>query len=139
MVQSDPDHEKFFFEQAVHELAKDRCSSSVGPDLLLGMICMLIYAVPKPHSEKLQLVNDHSVSCFSLNSMINHNEVTGYPMDNLARFGEQIIDQHKEKLDLVGPNTLIIWKSDVEGAYHLCPVHPYWQVKQAVQMSQLPY
>ena len=106
MDQTDLEREKFFFKQAAHELAKDRYSMSIGPNLLPGMFCMPIYVVPKPHSDKLHLVNDHSASRFSLNSMINHDEVTGYPMDNLAQFGERIVNLQTVSPDLVGPNAI---------------------------------
>ena len=134
-VQLQPEREKFFCEHAELELAKGRYSPSVGSSLLPGMVCMPIYAVPKPHSTKLRLVNDHSASHFSLNSMIDHNYVTGYPMDNLAQYGEQLVNLRKEGTDLIGPGSLSSWKSDIEGAFRLCPMHPHWQVKQAVRIG----
>jgi hypothetical protein len=103
-----PECEKFFNDQAELELAKGRFSPRMGSSLLPGMYCMPIYAVPKPHSEKLRLVNDHSASRFSLNSMIDHNSVTGYPMDNLAQFGEQVVALRKQSSDLVGPGSLTV-------------------------------
>jgi len=96
---------------------------------------MPIYAVPKPHSDKLRLVNDHSSSRFSLNSMIAHDNVTGCLMDNLAQFGERVVELRKQSPDLVGPDSITVWKSDVEGAFCLCPMHPYWQIKQAVRIG----
>ena len=134
-VHSEPECEKFFLEQAAIELAKERYSPSVGSSLLPGMYCMPIYAVPKPHSDKLRLVNDHSASRFSLNSMINHDYVTGFPMDNLAQFGEHLIKLRKKSPDLIGPRSIVVWKSDIEGAYRLCPLHPFWQIKQAVRIG----
>jgi len=67
--------------------------------------------------------------------MIHHESVTGYPMDNLAQYGEQLVDLRKKGPDLVGPNSLTVWKSDVEGAFRLCPMHPYWQIKQAIHIG----
>jgi len=77
----------FFQTQLTHELHTERYSPTMGPHLLPGMYCMPVYAVPKPHSDDLRLVNDHSASKHSLNSMVDHDQVTGYPMDNLAHFG----------------------------------------------------
>jgi hypothetical protein len=77
--------------QRDHEVRKRRYSPSIGLSLLPGMYYMPIYAVPKPHSEKLRLVNDHSASKYSLNSMVDHSQVTGYPMDSLAQFGERLV------------------------------------------------
>lgn len=132
---SDPTRVKFFNDQGAHEIAKERYSASVGPSLLPGMYCMPIYAVPKPHSSDLRLVNDHSASHFSLNSMIDHNCVTGYPMDNLAQFGEMLMELRRDNPDLVGPNSLTVWKSDISEAYRLCPLHPFWQIKQGVRLG----
>ena len=137
-IQSDAEREKFFREQAAIEIAKGQYSESVGSSLLPGMYCMPIYAVrpvPKPHSVKLRLVNDHSASRYSLNSMIDHDHVVGFPMDNLAQFGEHLINLRKKSLDLIGPKSIVVWKSDIEGAYRLCPLHPYWQIKQAVRIG----
>lgn len=70
-----------------------RYSDSIGSSLYPGMYCMPIYAVPKP--EDPRLINDHSASCFSLNSMVNHDLVTGYPMDNLAIFGDMLVSMRR--------------------------------------------
>jgi hypothetical protein len=32
-------------------------------------------------------------------------------------------------------DTLAAWKSDIKGVYHVCPLHPFWQVKQGVQLG----
>jgi hypothetical protein len=61
------------------EVAKGRFSPHFKQGLLPGMYCMPIYAVPKPHSSNLQLVTDQSYGKYSLNSMIKHDKVTGYP------------------------------------------------------------
>lgn len=99
------------------------------------MYCMLIYAVPKPHSDKLRLVNNHSASKYSLNSMVDHSQVTGYPMDNLAQFREQLVKFQKGNLDLRGPDLLVVWKLDISEAYRVCPLHPFWQLKQGIQIG----
>jgi hypothetical protein len=93
---------------------------------------MPIYAVPKPHSEKLRLVNDHSASKLSLNSMVDHDQVTGYPMDNLAQFGRLLVKFRCDHPDLGSPDSITIWTSDISEAYRICPLHPFWQLKQGV-------
>lgn len=87
---------------------------------------MPIYAVPKPHSSDLRLVTDHSYGEYSLNSMIDHDSVTGYPLDNLNKFGEMLLDLEMKKPG----KSLIAWKSDIAGAYRILPMHPLWQIKQ---------
>jgi hypothetical protein len=101
-----------------------------GP-LLPGMYSMPIYAVPKPGTTDLRLVNDHSAGKFSLNSMIEHASVTGYPLDNLHQLGQMLLG-HKE---LYPNDDLVTWKSDISEAYRMCPLHPLWQMKQAVRID----
>jgi hypothetical protein len=60
----------FLREQRDIEITANRYSVGFRPDLLPGMYSMPIHAMPKPRSEKLRLVNDHSAGTFSLNSMI---------------------------------------------------------------------
>jgi hypothetical protein len=71
--------------------------------------------------------------------MINHTLVTGYPLDNLAQFGEMLVATRRCNSDLQGPAALTIWKSDISEAYRLCPVHPAWQLKQVTQLEGLFY
>jgi hypothetical protein len=88
---------------------------------------MPIHAVPKPGSDDLRLVTDQSAGPFSLNSMVNKDEILGYPLDNMHHLGEMLL-QLRQKL---GPDRkLTIFKSDIAEAYRLMPVHPYWQIKQ---------
>ena len=133
--QSDPTREEFLNDQRNHEVTKNRYSPSFGSNLLPGMYCMPIYAVPKPHSEKLRLVNDHSATKYSLNSMVDHDQVVGYPMDSLARFGEKLMALHKSRPDLTQTDSFIVWKSDISEAYRVCPLHPFWQLKQGVRVG----
>jgi hypothetical protein len=72
-----------------------RFSSAFTHHLLPGMYSMPVYAVPKPHSSDLRMVTDHSCGRFSLNSMIQHEKVTGYPLDNMTHFGEMLMDMEK--------------------------------------------
>ena len=61
-----------------------------------------------------------------MNSMIKHEDITGYPLDNMMHLGEMLI-QKKKKF----PNEkLVLFKSDIAEAYRLIPVHPLWQIKQ---------
>ena len=92
------------------------------------MFCMPIYAVPKPGSTDLRLVNDHSAGPYSLNSMIDHSLVTGYPLDNLHQLGNMLLSLH----DLTPGLDVVMWKSDIAEAYCMCPMHLMWQIKQAV-------
>jgi hypothetical protein len=118
---------KFIRDQRDIEVEKDRFSPSFGTDLLPGMYSMPAHAVPKPGSSDLRMVTDHSAGNFSLNSMINHDLVTGYPLDNMVHMGEMLLSYHRHAHC---SRKLIMWKSDIAEAYRLMPVHPFWQIKQ---------
>jgi hypothetical protein len=108
---------------------------SFGTDLLPGMYAMPIYAVPKPHSDNLRLVVDHSAGPFSLNSMIDHSQVTGFPLDNVRHLGEMLFDVRRS----IGNVSLTLWKSDIADAYRLLPMSPHWQVKQIITIDGRRY
>ena len=80
---TDKKQANFIQDQCLKERQKGYFSESFGSDLLDGMFAMPIYAVPKPHSTDLHLVMDHSAGLFSLNGMIDHSKVTGFPLDNM--------------------------------------------------------
>ena len=120
--------EDFFKQQLEHEQARGRHSPAIGDTLLPGMCCMPIYAVPKPASTDFRLVNDHSASCWSLNSMIGHDQVTGYPLDNLAQFGDMLMQLKKEALgEGAESESLTVHSRSVPALSCLA-----WQIKQAV-------
>ena len=125
----------FIRDQCLKEREKGFHSSSFGPDLLPGMYSMPIYAVPKPNSVDLRLVTDHSAGPFTLNKMIDHSQVTGFPLDNVSQLGEMLLDVRKS----IGNVPLTLWKSDIADAYRLLPMHPYWQVKQIVTVDGQRY
>jgi len=106
----------FFKGRLEVEQQHGRFSASLGTSLLPGMYCMPVYAVPKPGSTELRLVVDHSAGPFSLNSMIHHDSVTGFPLNNLTHLGEMLIQEHNT-CNL--PDGLVVWKSDIADAYRL--------------------
>jgi hypothetical protein len=126
-----PEKEEFLQRQIQHERDLDRLSSSFGTDLLPGMYCMPHYVVPKPHSTDWRLVNDLSAGSFSLNSMVDRQFITGYPLDNLSHLGELLIKRLKDKPDA----KFVVWKSDISEAYRICPMHQLWQLKQVVRFQ----
>ena len=121
----------FIREQCFKEQQKGYFSESFGTELLPGMYAMPIYAVPKPHSEDLRLVTDHSAGFFSLNKMIDHSQVTGFPLDNMRHLGEMLFDIRRSH----GNVPLNLWKSDIADAYRLLPMHPLWQIKQIITVD----
>ena len=90
-----------------------------------------VHAVPKPRSEKLRLVNDHSAGAYSLNSMIAREEVGGAKMDTIANLVDALLRYRRSH-----PTTaLVMFKSDVSAAYRQLPLHPLWQIKQIVTID----
>jgi hypothetical protein len=129
-IRLDEEKQSFILAQLEHERELGRVSEPFGGNLLPGMYCMPHYVVPKPHSYSWRLVNDLSAGAFSPNSMVEHECVTGYPLDNLSHFGELLLRKRKENLGV----SFVAWKSDVSEAYHICPMHELWQLKQIVKV-----
>ena len=90
-----------------------------------------IHAIPKPHSEKLRLFNDHSAGPFSLNSMIARSDVAGAKMDLISDLIGALLKYRKQFPD----KSLVLFKSDVSAAYRRLPLHPLWQIKQIVTID----
>ena len=121
----------FIRDQCLKERHKGYFSESFGTELLPGMYSMPIYAVPKPHSEDLRMVTDHSAGPFSLNNMIDHSQVTGFPLDNMRHVGEMLLSARQS----IGNVPITLWKSDIADAYRLLPVSRHWQIKQIVTID----
>jgi len=88
---ADPCKAAFIREQCDIKIAKNHFSLAFGHDLLPGMYCMPAHAVPKPNSSDLHMVTDHSAGPHSLNSMIDHERVTGFPLDNITHMGKMLL------------------------------------------------
>ena len=130
---SDEREAQFLRDQRDHEVFKGRFSEPFGKELLPGMYCMPIFAVPKVrNSPDLRMVTDQSAGKFSLNSMIPREDIIGYPLDNLQHLGEFLLSMHEKEPD----SPRILFKSDVAEAYRLLSVHPYWQIKQINRIGE---
>ncbi|KIY52462.1 hypothetical protein FISHEDRAFT_35298, partial [Fistulina hepatica ATCC 64428] len=127
---TDPVHIAFTREQCATEVAAGQFSSSFGPNLLPGMYSVPMWVVPKPHSNGLRLVVDHSASEFSLNSIIPKDERSVH-LDGLQQLGEALISARERH----GDRPLVVWKSDVSHTYRILPMHPLWQIKQTVVLD----
>lgn len=121
---------EFVSSYAVEEEQAGRYSPPFGSSLLPGMVCMPLYAVPKPRSDKLRLVNDHSAGAHALNCGISKCDV-GMRQDNMQDFGRNLLHVRQE----VGDIPLWLFKSDVSNAYRILPMHPLWQIKQVVKIN----
>jgi hypothetical protein len=127
----DPAHYEFIRAQWNVEVQLGQFSPPFGPELLPGMYSMPLGVVPKPHSDKLRLVFDHSAEPFSLNSMIPTHERSVH-LDSLSDLGLAL----RTLRNRVGPDhELVVFKSDVSRAYRLIPMNKHWQIKQVVTIG----
>ncbi len=122
---------QFLREQRDEEISLGRYSASFGPDLLPGMFSMPIHVVPKPHSDKLRLINNLSAGKHSLNGMIRPESIKGAVLDGLPALGYELRKLRREHPG----EELILWKSDVSQAYRRMPMSPYWQIFQVVTID----
>lgn len=121
----------FIESQLDEEIRLGRVSASFGKDLLPGMYSVPMHTVPKPNSDKLRLVVDHTAGDYSLNSMIESESIRGTKLDGLHSLGASLL-QYREH----HPNVeLIMFKSDVSQAFRRLPMHPLWQVKQILTVK----
>ena len=121
-------HLNFIAMQFREEEACSRFSPLFGHDLLPGMYSVPVHAVPKPRSEKLRMVVDHSAGSPSLNDMIDRDVIAGTKMDGMCSLNASLLE-FREK----NPHTkLVIFKSNMSMAYRRMPMHPLWQLKQIV-------
>ncbi|KIY47447.1 hypothetical protein FISHEDRAFT_74644 [Fistulina hepatica ATCC 64428] len=127
---TDPVQLAFTRQQCASEIAAGRFSPSFRPNLLPGMYAVPIWVVPKPHSDGLRLVVDHSAGKFSLNSMIPKSERSVH-LDGLQQLGQTLISARMR----YPHRPIVVWKSDVSHAYRILPMHPFWQIKQTIHID----
>lgn len=123
---------EFLEGQMDTEVAAGRYSEDFGPDLLPGMYCSPIHTIPKPGTDTLRLINDQSDGDFSPNSMINRDDIAGTCMDGIKSLGASLRAFRREHGDHL---QLVVYKSDIQGAYRNIPMAPLWQLKQAVALG----
>jgi hypothetical protein len=126
----------FVHAQINKEVMLGRYSQPFGPELHPGMYSSPLHTIPKPGSDGYRLINDQSAGDFAPNSMISRGDVTGTCMDGIKEFGASLLAYRREHGDDV---QLIIWKSDIHGAYRNMPIHPLYQLKQVVSAGDKRY
>ena len=95
------------------------------------MVAQPCFAVPKPGTSKLQLVNDHTAGAPSLNASIAPEDGSFRP-DNLSDLGALLIDYYQKH----GQAPAWLFKSDASSAYRLLPCHFWWQAWQATPIDE---
>ena len=94
-----------------------------------------VHAVPKPDSDTICLVMDHSSGDFSPNLMIMQEDIVGVQLNGLHTLGVSIM-QIKHNCPSAD---LILYKSDVSTTYCQLPMHPLYQILQIVTMGGQRY
>ena len=126
------EHEADFLRaQRNTKIQAERYSKGFETELLPGMYSTPVHSIPKPRSEKLRLVNDHSAGTYSLNLMIQREDVVEAHMDTVSNLVGALLRYRKQHPNIA----LIIFKSDVSAAYRRLPLHPLWQIKQIVTID----
>jgi hypothetical protein len=124
-----PDHLRFMMEQRDEEIELGHFSVAF-ETLLPGMTTIPLWVVPKPHSDNLRLVVDHSAGNFSPNSYISSDDASVH-LDTLRLLGKALI-----KLRMHHGNVpIVLFKTDVSQAYRRLPMHPLWQLRQVVTID----
>jgi len=121
----------FIEQQLVEEICLGRVSESFGRDLLPGMYSVPMHTVPKPNSDKLCLMVNHTAGNYLLNSMIDSDAIKGTKLDGLHSLGASLLYFCKEHPH----DKLVMFKSDVLQAFHRLPLHPLWQTKQILTVN----
>jgi hypothetical protein len=67
--------------------------------------------------------------------MINRDSISGVKLDGIKTLGDSIRAFHANQPDGMTP-PLVLWKLDVTTAYRQMPMHPLWQIKQAVCINE---
>ncbi|KAG2108750.1 uncharacterized protein F5147DRAFT_773554 [Suillus discolor] len=122
------EQQKFIEDQLGEEIRLGRVSESFRSELLPGMYSVLMHTVPKPNSDKLHLVVDHTAGEYSLNSMIDVDAIKGTKLDGLHSLGASLLEFRKDHPD----EKLLLFKSDVSQAFCRLPMHQLWQAKQVL-------
>ena len=126
---------EFMLSQREKEMKADHFSNLFNT-LLPGMNVVPVHVMPKSPDDKLHLVVDHSAGPYSINSMIDHQSITGVKLDGIRTLGDSIREFYAScPTDLQHGKCLVLWKSDVAAAYRQMPMHPLWQIKQVVNID----
>jgi hypothetical protein len=100
------------------------------------MYLLPLHTIPKEGSDGLQLINDQSAGEYSPNSMISCDDIAGTCMDGIKELGASLGAYWEENGSDV---QLVIWKSDIHGAYRNLPNHPLYQLKQVISLDGHQY
>ena len=119
-----------FLEEQVWTKIATKCFSES-----FRMELLPVHAVPKPDSDTICLVMDHSSGDFSPNLMIMQEDIVGVQLNGLHMLGVSIM-QIKHNCPSAD---LILYKSDVSTTYCQLPMHPLYKILQIVTIGGQRY
>ena len=90
-----------------------------------------IHTIPKPSSEKLCMVVDHSTGKYSLNSMIDPKDIAGVKLDGIKSLSASLRSFRAKNPQ----SELVIFKSDVGAAYRQMPMHFLYQLLTIITIN----
>ena len=96
---------------------------------LAGMLCQ--YMLCQNHIWPIYNSLPTSAGPFSLNNMIDHSQVTSFPLDNVLHLEEMLLDIRHS----IGNVPWTLWRSDIADAYCLLPMNLFWQLKQVITVN----
>ena len=116
--------QEFLAVQVNIEVKAGRFSPSFGTKLFPGMYSPPVHTVPKPGTDTLRLMVDHSSGKFRLNTMIACEDISGVHLDGICMLRASILQHHTHHHG----TKLVIFKSDISAAYQQLPIHPFFQI-----------
>lgn len=123
-----PEESAFVVEYTNEEQAAGRYSPAFDK-LLPGMYCAPSFTIPKKDPTKLRFVNNHSAGPYPLNDLIDLSE-NDTLVDRIEDLGRNLFANRQN-----ASNVTHLFKSDIADAYRHLPMHPLWQLRQAVRVG----
>ena len=121
----------FLAHQVLSKQKVGRLSAPFRPDLLPGMYSPPIHTIPKPSSEKLHMVINHSAGKYSLNSMIDPKDIASVKLDSIYSLGASLRAFRANNFQ----TDLVIFKYDVGAAYQQMPMHFLYQLLTVITVN----
>ena len=125
--------QEFLKEQIQTKIAAKHFLELFRMELLPGMYSLPVHTMPKPDSDMMWLIIDHSSRDFNPNSMITQKDVMGVWLYGLHTLGVSIM---WIKHDFPDAN---LYRSNLLAAYHQLPMHSLYQILQIATVDSQRY
>lgn len=122
------EEQRLLESQCQEEIDKGRFSDEFST-LLLGMKVIPLLMVSKKDSQKMRVCSNMSHGHPSPNDIIDKDDIA-VTYDSLKSFIPFLIDMKKEF------GEVILFKSDIEGAFRIIPLHKQYQIRQIYRIKK---